>query len=318
MMISRRTALAGMAAGAFAPTIVRGAQPIAGQQAPGFYRSKIGEWEITAIHDGTASRPLEGLIKNAPLEDVKKLLAETYLPTDRFVIPFTTVVVNTGSKLILLDTGNGDLGAPTAGQWMANFRAAGFDPAKVDTVLISHFHGDHINGIRRKDGTAVFPNAEIKVSAPEWAFWMSDENMGKAPEGMKPAFQNTRRVFSPIAKDVTRFEWGSEVSPGITAVGAPGHTPGHTVFALQSGNARFLMLADLTNNPQVFARRPEWHAIVDMDGDQATATRRKMLDLAVSERMQVAFYHAPFPATGHIARDGQGYQLMPAFWAPPV
>ena len=318
MLISRRTALgAGLAA--TLPAIADAAQPLAGKQAPTFYRSKIGDFEVTAIHDGVAYRPLDGFIRNAPLDDVRKVLGDAFMAQDQVAIPFTSLVINTGSKLILLDSGNGDLGAPTTGSWMANFRAAGFDPANVDAVLISHFHGDHINGTRLKNGTGVFPNAEIMVSETEWNFWMDDAKMAAASEGLKGAFANARRVFAPIAKDVKRFAWDKEIVPGITAIAAPGHTPGHTVFAVHSGNARFMMMSDLTNNTSIFVRNPDWQAIVDMDGDQARTTRHRMLDLAATEKMQVAFYHAPFPATGHIARDGAGkYQLVPAFWQSPA
>ncbi len=317
MRLTRRFAIgAGLAAAALPPS-VEAAQPLAGRQAPSFFRSKIGDFEITAINDGIAQRPLDGFIKNATIEEVRKVLGDAFMAQDKITIPFTSLVVNTGGKLYLLDSGNGDLGAPTTGSWMANFRAAGFEPEKVDGVLISHFHGDHINGTRLKDGKAVFPNAEVMVSAPEWDFWMDDGKMAQAGAGMKPGFENVRRVFAPMAKDVRRFDWGKEIVSGITAVAAPGHTPGHTVFAIQSGNARFLMMSDLTNNTAVFVRKPDWQAIVDMDGDQARQTRHRMLDMAASEKMQVAFYHAPFPATGHILRDGAGaYQLVPALWQP--
>ncbi len=318
MTVTRRAALAAGLAAAL-PGIARAAQPLAGTQAPTFYRYKVGEYEITAINDGVAYRPLDGFIRNAPAEELRKVLGDAFMAQDRVAIPFTSLAVNTGKKLILLDSGNGDLGAPTTGSWMANFRAAGFDPANVDAVAISHFHGDHINGLRRKDGTAVFPNAEIMVSETEWGFWMDDARMAAASEGMKPGFQNVRRVFAPIAKDVTRYAWDKEILPGITAIGAPGHTPGHTVFAVHSGSSRFLMMSDLTNNTSIFVRRPDWQAIVDMDGDMARATRHRMLDLAATEQMQVAFYHAPFPATGHIARDGAGaYRLAPVFWQAPA
>ncbi len=319
MTITRRAALAAGLAAVAMPAATRAAQPLAGTQAPGFYRYKVGEYEITAINDGAAHRPLEGFIRNASLEELRKVLGESFMAQDRITIPFTTLVVNTGKKLIMLDSGNGDLGAPTSGTWMANFRAAGFDPANVDAVAISHFHGDHINGLRRKDGTGVFPNAEILVSETEWAFWMDDAKMAAAPDGMKPAFQNVRRVFGPIAKDVTRYAWDKEILPGITSVAAPGHTPGHTVFAVQSGTSRFMMMSDLTNNTNIFVRRPDWQAIFDMDGEVARTTRHRMLDLAATEQMQVAFYHAPFPATGFIARDGAGsYRLAPAIWQPPA
>ncbi len=319
MSISRRFFVGAATAAAFVPAASQAAQPLAGKQAPTFYRYKVGDIEITAINDGVAQRPLDGFIKNAPADEVRKVLGDAFMAQDKITIPFTSLVVNTGKHLVLLDSGNGDLGAPTTGSWMANFRAAGFDPKNVDAVLISHFHGDHINGTRLKDGTAVFPNAEMMVSEVEWNFWMDDAKAMAAPEGMKPAFNNARRVFVPIAEDVKRFAWDKEIVSGITAIGAPGHTPGHTCFAVHSGNARFMAMSDLTNNTSVFVRNPDWQAIVDTDGEVARVTRHRMLDMAATEKMQVAFYHAPFPATGHIARDGANkYQLVPAFWQSAV
>ena len=159
---------------------------------------------------------------------MKKAQEQAFLPTDVTPIPFTTTVLKTGGGLVLIDTGNGNSGAPTSGTWMTNFKAAGFDPAQVRTVIISHFHPDHINGLRLKDGTAVFPDAEVMVSTPEWAYWMDDAQMARAPEGLKPNFKNVRRVFGPMAQDVQQYEGGKELVPGVTAVAAPGHTPGHT------------------------------------------------------------------------------------------
>ncbi|MBK9082935.1 MAG: MBL fold metallo-hydrolase [Rhizobiales bacterium] len=289
--------------------------PLAGAQQPAAYRYKVGDVEVTAIHDGSFTRGLEGFVKNADLFDVQQAMEDAMLPNDKITISFTTLVVNTGSKLILVDTGNGDSGAPTSGVWMKNFRAAGFDPKDVDQVVISHFHGDHINGLRLKDGTAVFPNAEITVPAPEWAYWMDDARMAAAPDGLKGNFAMVRRVFGPMAKDVKPFEWGKEAAPGLMAVAAPGHTPGHTAFALQSGAGRMMVMSDTTNHPALFVRNPDWMAIFDMDGEQARQTRRKLLDMAASEKAQVAFYHAPFPATGYIARDGDKFRLAPAQWS---
>ncbi len=314
MQLSRRAALAGTAAVALSPLAGRAAQAaqaLSGQQAPAYYRFKVGDLEVTAINDGFASRPLDGFIKNASLDDVKAVLGAAFLPTDKMTIPFTTLVVNTGQKLVLIDSGNGNTGAPTTGTWMTNFKAAGFDPANVDAVIISHFHGDHINGLRLKDGTEVFPKAELMVPATEWAFWMSDDKMNAAPEGMKPAFANVRRVFGPKAKDITQFQWGKEPITGITALDAHGHTPGHTAFAVASGTGKLLVMSDTTNNPVLFARKPEWTAVFDMDGEEAIKSRRKMLDMAATDRMQVSFYHAAFPATGHIAKDGTGFQMVP-------
>jgi glyoxylase-like metal-dependent hydrolase (beta-lactamase superfamily II) len=142
--------------------------------------------------------------------------------------------------------------------------------------------------------------------------------MGAAPEAMKGAFGNVRRVFAPIAKDVKQFEAGKEIVPGITSVAAYGHTPGHTTFAVASGGKSLMVMSDTTNHPALFVRNPDWSAVFDMDGPQAAATRRKLLDMVAADRMQVAFYHAPFPATGHIAKSGNGFEMVPVQWSPAV
>jgi glyoxylase-like metal-dependent hydrolase (beta-lactamase superfamily II) len=323
--INRRSALAAGAATLAAPAFLTASTvPLFAQaaaaaaQAPGFYKYKVGDITVTAINDGFFARPIEGFVRNAELPAVQSALGAAFLPTNAVPIPFNTLVVETGGRLVLLDTGNGNAGAPTSGTWMANFRAAGFDPANVNAVVISHFHGDHINGLRLRDGTAVFPNAEISVPAPEWAFWMSDERMNAAPEAMRGGFQNARRVFAPIAANVKRFEPGVEVAPGITSVAAFGHSPGHTVFVVSSGTAKLTYMADTSNHPALFVRNPDWSAVFDMDADAARATRRRLLDMAASEKSRVHFYHAPFPANGFIAKDGNGFQLVPAQWTPSI
>lgn len=327
MTITRRTVLASTALAAApiaGPAIAQTASPpapaqgAASRQAPGFYRYKVGDIEVTAVNDGSAPRPLEGFIRNAELSAVQQAARDAFLPQNTIQNSFTALVLNNGGRLTLIDTGNGDSGAPTTGRWMENFRAAGFDPSQVNTIVISHFHGDHINGMRRKDGTAVFPNAEVLVPATEWAFWMDDARMNQAPENMRGGFLGARRVFSPIAKDVKQYEMDKEIVPGLTSVAAPGHTPGHTAYMLSSGSGKLLILSDTANHPALFVRNPDWSAVFDMDADVARATRRKMLDLAASERAQVAFYHAPFPATGHIIKDGDGFRFVPVQWSPAV
>ena len=327
MSITRRTVLASTALAAApiaAPALAQTAsspapaQGAASRQAPGFYRYKVGDIEVTAVNDGSAPRPLEGFIRNAELSAVQQAARDAFLPQNTIQNSFTALVLNNGGRLTLIDTGNGDSGAPTTGRWMENFRAAGFDPSQVNTIVISHFHGDHINGLRRKDGTAVFPNAEVLVPATEWAFWMDDARMNQAPENMRGGFLGARRVFSPIAKDVKQYEMDKEIVPGLTSVAAPGHTPGHTAYMLSSGSGKLLILSDTANHPALFVRNPDWSAVFDMDADVARATRRRMLDMAASERAQVAFYHAPFPATGHIIKDGDGFRFVPVQWSPAV
>jgi glyoxylase-like metal-dependent hydrolase (beta-lactamase superfamily II) len=320
MRLTRREALAGAAAAAAGLASPALGQQVTApaprpQQAPGYYRYRIGAIEVTAINDGYAERPIEGYVKNAPVAEVQQLTQQLRQPAGKVRVPYNSLVLRTGGKTVLIDTGNGDSGPPTAGAWMDNFKAAGFDPATVDVVILSHFHGDHINGLRLKSGQWMFPRAEVKVPAAEWNWWMDDNRMASVPDGMRGAFQNVRRVFGPVAGSVAKFAADAEVVPGVTALAAYGHTPGHTVFAVVSGSEKLMLMSDVTNHTGVFLRQPEWHVLFDINPEEAAKTRRRMADLAVSEGMQVAFYHAPFPATGYIERAGNGYRLEPVQWS---
>lgn len=321
--IDRRALLAGsaaLAASGLLPPFVPpafAAAPAARRQVPGAYRYKLGDFELTAVTDGIARRPLDpAFVRNAKIEDVKRALEEAFLPTDVLGIPFTALLVNTGNRMVLIDAGNGGMGSGTAGLLAENMTAAGIEAAAVDSVVISHFHGDHINGVRAKSGELLFPNAEVLVPEGEWAFWMDEGQASRAPEHLKGNFKGARRVFGPIAKEVRRFGAEAEIQPGIKAVPAAGHTPGHTAFRISSAGQEMLLLSDTTNHPALFVRNPTWQAAFDMDGDKAAETRRRLLDMAVADRLLVQGYHFPFPASGHIAKDGDRYRYVPIDWNP--
>jgi len=295
------------------------AAPAAGKQAPGLYRYRIGTFEVTALYDGIWYRPItEKFIRNAPFAEVEHALDRAFMPHDKLTTPFTTLVVNTGTKVVLIDTGTGGQISPTAGQVVDNLAAAGIAPKDVDLIVISHFHPDHINGIKDKDNNLVFPNAEIMVPEPEWAFWMDDANLNAASGDLKETFLNQRRIFADIAKRVARFQPGKEVAPGIETIAAPGHTPGHTVFAVSSGNQSLLVLGDTAQHPGIFARHPEWQATFDVDGSATIATRKKLFDRAAADGMLVTGYHFPFPACGHLIKTATGYEHVPAEWQPAL
>jgi glyoxylase-like metal-dependent hydrolase (beta-lactamase superfamily II) len=323
MPVSRRTLIAAGAAALAMPALpgasgsAHAAAPMLGTQAPGFFRWKVGTFEVTALHDGVVRGPVEqGRIPNAPLDEVKKLLAANFMSTEVATNHFTTLVVNTGSKLILIDSGFNNNGAPTTGQMAVNMAAAGIDPKQIDTVLISHFHPDHINGLRTKEGALVYANAEIAIPQADFDHYMDDAKMNAVPEAARGGFLVSRRVFGPIAKDLRRMEMGKEAAPGITAMASPGHTPGHTSFVVSSGTATLLVVGDASNDPRVFARNPHWHLGFDLDKPLAVESRRKLLDMAATDRMQLSFYHAAFPATGYVAKDGAGFNWFPASYAP--
>lgn len=198
---------------------------------------------------------------------------------------------------------------------MENLRAAGIDPARVTHVVISHFHGDHISGLTDAQGAAAYPNAEVVVPEAEWKFWADEGNQARSPERQRPNFANTRRRFAPYEGRIRQVGDGAEAVPGVRAVAAHGHTPGHTCYHIADGDAHMMFLADTTHRPELIARRPGFHTIFDFDPAAAEASRRRMLDRVSAERMRVTGFHFPFPATGHVAKAGDGYRFVPADWA---
>ena len=280
--------------------------------ANGVKRVDLGSVTITMVSDGHGSRALDAnFVRNAPLAEVQMALREAGLPEDRLTIPYAVLLADIGSQRVLFDTGNGEFGAATAGKVLENMAKAGIDPASVTAVVISHFHGDHINGLRNKAGALVFPKAKIYVPTTEWNWWMDDARMAAAPEAMKNAFAATRRVFAPIASAVVRFEPGADVLPGVRSIPAFGHTPGHTAFAIEGGSRKVMFWADNTNIAALFVRHPDWSAVFDMDADAARATRRKLADMAIDSDMLVAGYHLPGAAIGTLSRRGSGYEFAP-------
>lgn len=329
MKLSRRRALMGAAAVAAAPLLppvaANAAAPTAGKQNASFYRYKVGDIEVTVVSDGANTFPLnDGFVLNVKKDEVGAALAKAFRPNDKMTIQFGPLVINTGGKLVVVDTGNGP-GAyanskGAVGQFMTNMQAAGIDPKSVDKVVISHFHGDHVNGLLTADNQLAFPNAEVLVPAVEWKYWMDDGEMSRASTGrMEGLFKNNRRVFDAgLKKKVTPYEWGKEVAPGMLAVETIGHTPGHTSYVLSSGADKVFIQSDVTNDPDLFARHPGWHLMYDQDPAVAEATRRKVYDMIAAEKLKVQGFHYPFPGLAHVAKEENGYRWKPAPWNPVI
>ena len=320
MSMTRRALLAGSAAVAGTSVFVgpapAAAAPIgAKDQAPGYYRYKLGDARLTAVNDGIWNRPIDKtFVRNAPFAEVRRTMERAFMPSRAALpVPITGLVVDAGGKRVLIDTGSAGQIVDTAGTLNENLVSAGITAQSIDIILISHFHPDHIDNIKTKDNGRVFPNAEIKVSAAEWAYWMDDTHLRAAPAEKKMYFLNARRIFADIAQEVTRFAPG-EVAPGITAIAAPGHTPGHTAFAVTSGRQSMLVLSDTSFHPALFVRHPDWQLVWDVDPALAVKTRRRLLDRAAADRMLVQGYHFPFPAVGHIVRTADAYDFVPELW----
>lgn len=321
-------AAAGAAVGALQPLATSGpaqaAAPLAGKQAAGWYRYKLGSFEITVVTDG--SRPTKvpnNFIRNASRDAWSAGLAAVHMDKENPAFPFTPIVVNTGSKLVAIDAGLGagayEQSKGAIGQYQTNLAASGIDPKSIDTVVISHFHADHINGLLIADNKPAFPNAEILVPEVEWKFWTDEGEASRASEGLKGNFANVKRVFGALGNKVTPYQAGKEVAPGIDAVATPGHTPGHTSFAISSGSATVMAQIDVTAGPALlFVRNPDYQAFFDMDGPLAVQTRRKLYDQLVTDNMMVQGFHLPFPSVGFMEKDGNGYRFVPAPWNPTI
>lgn len=325
LQLTRRQLLAGTTAVGAAAALgsdfvsrAEAAAPPAERQAPGFYRYKVGSIEVTVVTDGMRDAPLGPIVKNASKEEVAAALKAAYLPPDKFPFVFNPCVVNTGTKLVMIDTGLGPAvykqSGGQGGQTHANLAAAGIDRAKIDAVIISHFHGDHINGLLNEDGTPAFPNAEILVPGPEWAFW-NDESKHTS-EGLKNNAANVRRVFGPLSKRIQQYEDNKELAPGITSMFTFGHTPGHSSHLVSSGSDSVVIQADVTNYPALFVRHPGWHAAFDVQPELAEQTRRKLYDRLAADHTRIQGFHFPFPSLGHIEKDGSGYRFVQAPWRP--
>jgi glyoxylase-like metal-dependent hydrolase (beta-lactamase superfamily II) len=324
--LSRRHLLAGAAAtgaaGAIGPILssqpATAAAPPAGKQAPAYYRTKVGSFEVTQFAEGARTFPMpDGFVRNVPKEQALAAAEAAYMPKGMVTVPFNPVLVNTGSKLVLFDTGYGPDAAPPVGRLIPHMAAAGIDPKSIDIVVLTHLHPDHANGIRSASGMT-FPNAEIKVPAQDWAFWMSDDHMARAQSNnmMKGYFANVRKVFAGLQDKVTKYDWNKEVAPGITAFETSGHTPGHTSFTVQSGSAKMLIQADVTNIPELFLRHPDWHVAYDVDPERAVRTRRRFYDMASSEKTLISGFHFSFPSMGYVEKDGKDFRLVPVRWNP--
>jgi glyoxylase-like metal-dependent hydrolase (beta-lactamase superfamily II) len=278
--------------------------------AKGFVTYKVGAAEVTALYDGIWEKPHDpAFIANASVEDVKAAMVKAGLSADFVSIPFTVAVVKNGGKIILCDSGTGGQVQPTAGKMMANMKAAGIDPNKIDTILISHFHPDHIFGLMEKDtNKPVFPNTEIIVSDVEYKFWTDLAVIDRLPEARKGLARRIQAVF-PTWKNIRQVSGEPEVAPGIRFVSAPGHTPGHRAFHLSSGSSQLMISNDAAYVPALVMANPGWHGQYDQDAVTAEATRRKLLDRVIADKIMIIGYHFPFPGAGTIAKDGTGYAL---------
>jgi glyoxylase-like metal-dependent hydrolase (beta-lactamase superfamily II) len=309
MGFSRRDVIKGgalaLAAGVIGQGVPAWAQGSAASA--GFAALKAGGADVIAISDGQLALKL-AVYADAPIEEATKLLAQAQATPDNIPTALNTYIVRVGGKTVLIDAGHDSAKAPTAGKSLMHLKAAGVDPAKVDVILLTHMHPDHV-GALTSQGQANFPNATLMIAEPESKFWLDDAMATQAPEAMKGIFAAARAAVAPYAaaKKLELFSPGKEVVKGISSLATPGHTPGHTMYRIGSGKDALLVWGDLVHTPALQFVHPEWAISFDTDKAQAIATRKKIFDMVAADGLLVAGMHLPFTGVGMLKKAPQGY-----------
>ncbi len=306
-----RASAAGLAALLLAAT-THAAAPQVKTQAPGYYRTMLGTFEVTALSDGTVALPVDKLLTNTNPARVDAALKRAFLkaPVETSVNGY---LINTGSKLVLVDTGAAALFGPTLGKLVANLKAAGYQPEQVDEIYITHMHPDHVGGLMAGDAMA-FPNAIVRADQHDADFWLSQANLDKAPADAKGFFQGAMGSLNPYVKagKFKPFSGAStELVPGITAVAAPGHTPGHTVYKVTSGGQTLMLWGDLMHVAAVQFGEPAVTIQFDTDSKAAAVQRQRAYAEAAKNGYLVGSAHLAFPGLGHLRAEGKGYAFVP-------
>jgi glyoxylase-like metal-dependent hydrolase (beta-lactamase superfamily II) len=295
-----------------APSIAEA--PLLHKQAPGFFRWTLGSFEITALNDGASLVPMDKLLNGAKPGEVQQAYASNFL-----ALPVYTsrneFMINTGSKLVLVDAGGGDDFDAHEGRLRESLVAAGFRPEQVDIVLFTHLHSDHIGGLLA-DGKPAFPNAVIRLDRREAEYWLNLANEEAAPANEKAGFRNARAELTPYlaAGRVNTFDGATEIITGIHSVPAYGHTPGHTFYSIESGGQMLMLWGDVIHSAPV--QFPDTNVTIAFDWNEALA--RAVREQAFADAAKTAYWvagaHLPFPGTGHIRSLGSGYTFIPANW----
>lgn len=298
------------------PAVTHAAAPLAKEQAPGFYRLMVGDFEVTALSDGTVALPVDQLLTRTTPDRVKKTLAKSYLQS-----PLETSVnaylINTGEKLVLVDSGAAGLFGPTLGKLAANLKAAGYQPEQIDEIYITHLHPDHVGGLMAGDKPA-FPNATVRADKHDADFWLSQANMDKAPADSKGFFQGAMASLNPYVTTgkFKPFDGDTDLLPGIKAKAARGHTAGHSIFIVESKGQKIVFWGDLMHVAAVQFENPSITIQFDSDSKAAAVQRQKAYAEAAKNGYLVAGAHLAFPGIGRLRAQGKGYNWVPVNYEP--
>jgi glyoxylase-like metal-dependent hydrolase (beta-lactamase superfamily II) len=276
-------------------------------------RFNVGEVQCVAVSDGTFSYPLGWLFSNVPQEEVESSLRQRKLPATHVESPYTCLLVTTGKHKVLIDTGAGGL-APTTGELLKSLEALGVSPKEITHVVLTHAHPDHIGGTLDASGQPAFPNARYVISRTEWEFWNDPAVLhDSAMDGhMKQMLVGcAQKNLPPLKGRIDLLDGEKEIVPGVQAIPAPGHTPGHIALLISSSNSQLLHLSDAVLNP-LHMEYPAWRSFFDLDPTGASTTRQQLLDRAAADKVNILAYHFPFPGLGRVESKGHAWKWAAA------
>ncbi|HVE50150.1 MAG TPA: MBL fold metallo-hydrolase [Casimicrobiaceae bacterium] len=288
------------------------AAPFARTSAPGWYRMTLGDFEITALSDGTVALPVTSLLTNTTPANVKRALGQSFI-ADPVETSVNGYLINTGDKLVLIDAGAGALFGPTLGRLVDNLKASGYQPEQVDEIYITHLHADHVGGLIANN-RIVFPHAIVRVDKRDTDYWLSTANRDVAPKDMQEFFDGAMASLNPYvsAGKLKTFDGDTELVSGIRARAARGHTPGHASYVVESKGRKLVVWGDLIHVGAVQFAEPQVTIKFDIDSKAALPQRRRAFAEAAKEGHWVAAAHIAFPGIGHLRALGKGYVWVPA------
>ena len=293
------------------------AAPMVKSQAPGYYRMMLGDFEVTALSDGTVGLEVEKLLTSTTPAQTKRALGRAFIK-DPVETSVNAYLVNTGTKLVLIDAGAGKLFGPTLGGLVASLKAAGYQPEQVDEIYVTHMHPDHVGGLAA-DGKAVFPNAVVRADKRDADFWLAQKTLDAAPKDDKGFIEGAMASLKPYvdAGKFKAFEGDAELVPGVKAVATHGHTPGHAIYVVESKGQKLVLWGDLMHVAAVQFPNPAVTIKFDSDSKAAAVQRKKAYADAAKGGYWVAASHLPFPGIGHLRLEGSGYIFVPANYSVP-